>query len=179
MIKKILFISVIIFASCGSSKKVVQNTKPSNSSYKTRSVKHNTTSNSNKVPALANKVVWTAVTYKGTPYKYAGVSKKGMDCSGLIYTSFKTRGINLPRSSSMLYTKGHSIASKKARRGDLLFFKTTNKSKSKINHVGLVTSTDNGDVKFIHASSSKGVIVSSLSQSYWSKSFIEAKRIID
>jgi len=134
---------------------------------------------SKKPPTIADKVVWTAVTYKGTPYKYAGITKRGMDCSGLIYTSFKEREIELPRSSSMLYTKGYKIPMNKVRRGDLLFFKTTNKTKSKINHVALVTSVDNNDVKFIHATSSRGVIVSSISEKYWKNAFIDAKRIIE
>lgn len=170
MIKRILYIlSLFFLISCGSSKKV-----PYNSSTKKRTVKYST----NKKPSIADKIVWTAVSYKGTPYKYAGISKKGMDCSGLIYTSFKQRNILLPRSSALLYQKGYKISLRELKRGDLLFFKTTNKSRSKINHVGLVTSADNGVIKFIHSTSSRGVIVSSLSENYWKRSFIEAKRVL-
>jgi len=189
MIKKLLFfIVLIVFVSCGSSKNVTQNTprkvvdkrtntsKKINSAVKTETVKKGTTNND---PTIADKIVWTAVSYKGTPYKYAGITKSGMDCSGLVYTSFKSRGIELPRSSSMLYTKGYKIPLSTVKRGDLLFFKTTNKSRSKINHVALVTSVSGKDVKFIHATSSRGVIVSSILENYWNNAFIEAKRILD
>ena len=105
MIKKLLFfIVLIVFVSCGSSKNVTQNTprkvvdkrtntsKKINSAVKTETVKKGTTNND---PTIADKIVWTAVSYKGTPYKYAGITKSGMDCSGLVYASFKSRGIEL------------------------------------------------------------------------------------
>jgi cell wall-associated NlpC family hydrolase len=167
MIKKLLYIFTvpILLTSCGSTKNAIHN-----QNRKTPTVKKETVS-------IADKIIWTAVSYKGTPYKYGGTTKKGMDCSGLIYTSFKTRNITLPRTSSQMYSKGHPISLNQVKRGDLLFFKTTNK-KGKVNHVGLVTSIKNGDIRFIHSSSSKGVIVSSLKEAYWKKSFIKAKRVL-
>ena len=170
MIKRILYLLCLFFLiSCGSSKKVT---------YKSSTKKRTVKQRSNKKPSIADKIVWTAVTYKGTPYKYAGISKQGMDCSGLIYTSFKQRDILLPRSSGLLYKKGYKISLRELKRGDLLFFKTTNKTRSKINHVALVTSVNNGVIKFIHSTSSRGVIVSSLSENYWKRAFIEAKRVL-
>lgn len=193
MIKKIFFIAtVFLMVSCGSSKKVTQEkytnrkvvdkrTKPiqTNTTQKvvTKPVANNTATTSD--PTLADKVIWTAVSYKGTSYRMGGTSKSGMDCSGLVYTSFKTRGVDLPRSSSMMNTKGYNISLKEVKRGDLVFFKTTNKSRSRVNHVGLVTSATNGDIKFIHSTSSRGVIVTSLHEKYWNKAFVEAKRVIE
>lgn len=176
MIKKVLYIFLLSFLiSCGSSKKVTQSSSSKRNSVKKRRAVNRI---SNSEPSIADKIVWTAVTYKGTPYKYAGISRKGMDCSGLIYTSFKKRDVIVPRSSGLLYKEGYRISLREVKRGDLLFFKTTNKTRSKINHVALVTSVTNGVISFIHSTSSKGVIVSTLNQNYWKRAFIEAKRVL-
>lgn len=171
MIKKVFLLITIsvFFVSCGSAQKTTQKTASK--------VKKNKQVDQKEV-TVADKILWSAVSYKGTPYKYAGTTKSGMDCSGLVYTSFKERNITMPRSSSMLYKEGHKISLKTAKRGDLLFFKTTNKTRSKINHVAIVSSVKNGVVHFIHATSSRGVIESNMLQDYWRKSFIEAKRVL-
>jgi len=170
MIKKLLLLTTLclFITSCGSSTKVT--------STKTKKTRSHSSSQNQEV-TIADKIVWTAVTYKDTPYKYGGLTRKGMDCSGLIYTSFKQRNINLPRSSRLMYTKGSPISLKQVKRGDLLFFKTSRKSGS-VNHVGLVTSVKKGDIRFIHATSSKGVLVSSLYEKYWKRAFIKAKRVL-
>lgn len=160
MIKKLFFllcISVVV-SSCSSSKKVVEN------------------SSNKKQVSVADKIVWTAVTYKGTPYKYGGTTDRGMDCSGLIYTSYKQRGVDIPRVSYAMAEEGKRVSLKNVQRGDLLFFKTS-KSGKRVNHVGLVTSNDN-EIKFIHATSSKGVIVTSLNNPYWNRVFVFAKRVL-
>jgi len=170
----ILLIASLFFICCGSSKKVV---KRPTTKRTTRVVKKKKTEQNDNV-TIADKIIWSAVSYKGTPYKYAGITKKGMDCSGLVHTSFKERNIAMPRSSSLLYKEGYKIPLSKAKRGDLLFFKTTNRSRSKINHVAIVTSVKKGVVEFIHSTSSRGVIVSTMLQDYWRKSFVEAKRVL-
>ncbi len=171
MIKKILLLITIsfFFVSCGSAQKTA---------YKKPSKLKKTKQVTQKEVTIADKIIWSAVSYKGTPYKYAGITKKGMDCSGLVFTSFKERNIIMPRSSSMLYKEGHKISLNTAKRGDLLFFKTTKKTRSKINHVAIVTSVKNGVVHFIHATSSKGVIESNMLQKYWKNSFVQAKRVL-
>ncbi|WP_299108285.1 C40 family peptidase [uncultured Tenacibaculum sp.] len=167
MIKKLLllFLGALLMISCGSSKKIASSQSPKGKNI------------TNKEVTVADKIVWTAVSYKGVPYKFGGMSKRGMDCSGLIHTSFKQRNVDLPRTSREMYTKGYDIPLKKVKRGDLLFFKTARK-RGKVNHVGLVTSVKNGDIHFIHSTSSRGVIVTSLWQKYWRKAFIKAKRIL-
>ncbi|CAM1348230.1 NlpC/P60 family protein [Tenacibaculum insulae] len=155
--------------SCGSSKNVKTYKKPKKRTHKS--------STSTKKPSVADKIVWTAVTYKGVPYKYGGTTKRGMDCSGLLHTSFKYRNVELPRTSREMYTKGYDISLRNVKRGDLLFFKTSRK-RGKVNHVGLVTSTIGGDIKFIHSTSSRGVIVTSLHSHYWKKAFVKAKRVL-
>lgn len=184
MIKNI-FLSVIVsflMISCGASK----NISPYNKQKEVVKVVTKTTTNNNTTktttkattkPTIADKIVWTAVTYKGAPYKFGGMSKRGMDCSGLIYTSFTKRKVKIPRTSREMFVKGHNISLQKVKRGDLLFFGTSRR-KGKVNHVGLVTSINKGDIRFIHSTSSRGVIVTSLRTDYWRKSFIVAKRIL-
>ncbi|WP_148869505.1 C40 family peptidase [Tenacibaculum adriaticum] len=175
MIKKLLlFIFSITLMSCGSSKKI---TTSQNSINANRTIASRSTTEYSTEVSIADKIVWTAVTYKGIPYKYGGTNRSGMDCSGLIYTSFKKRDVNIPRTSRLMYNDGFPIKLKEVKRGDLLFFRTS-KSRNKVNHVGLVTSVDGNDIKFIHSTSSRGVIVTSLNETYWNRAFIKAKRVL-
>lgn len=125
--------------------------------------------------SVTNKVIRKALSFKGTKYKYGGTSKSGMDCSGLMYTSFKSASINLPRTSFEQSKKGVRVSKSKIEKGDLVFFKTS--SRNRINHVGLVVSVDGSSVKFVHSSSSRGVMISSLKEGYWSNAFSEARRL--
>ncbi len=167
--KKIIYyllaILTFIVSSCGSSQKdkvvISSRSKSTSSSYGNKKIK---------------SIISYAKTFSGTRYKYGGTTKKGMDCSGLVYTSFKKENIILPRTSRSMATQGKPISLKKVNVGDLLFFKT-NKRKNVISHVGLVVETK-GSIKFIHASTSKGVIVSSLNESYWNKAFALARRVL-
>lgn len=124
-----------------------------------------------------NDIINTALMYSGVRYKYGGTTKKGMDCSGLLYVAFKKNDVALPRVSSAMADQGKRIRVNQVEKGDLLFFKTTRRGK-KINHVGLVVAVENDDIKFIHASTSRGVIVSSLREGYWNYSFVKATRIL-
>jgi len=138
------------------------------------------TDTSNATPSLIDKVIWSVVGYKGTPYKYGGSSKEGMDCSGLIYKAFKDRGITIPRRAIWMYQKGYSVPLSSAKKGDLLFFNIPDKNSSDVvNHVGIVSSNENGEVKFLHSINSRGVVLSSLNEAYWKKAFVEAKRVVE
>lgn len=130
-----------------------------------------TTSSNNKI----NNIVNTALSYNGTRYRYGGTDEKGMDCSGLVYTSFINHDILLPRTSNGMSDLGDEVKLKKVEIGDLLFFATGRSSR--INHVGLVIAIEEGIVKFIHASTSRGVIISSMTEGYWSSTFKKAKRL--
>ncbi len=132
--------------------------------------------NNNAPLSKIDKIIKYSKTFEGVKYKYGGTDRRGLDCSGLIYLSFKKENIALPRVSYIIAKEGYKIPVKKVKKGDLLFFKT-NKNKNRINHLGLVVNTKNGDIKFRHATTSKGVITSSLSNTYWKSAFTEARRL--
>lgn len=183
--KKILFIFLILisFYNCKSSKRA-KNKKASTNKVitKTSTEKdgdgiYNSSSKSENEFSKANEIVKFAKQFKGVRYKWGGTTKAGMDCSGLVYESFRVNNIYLPRISRDMAKKGQKITLKKVQEGDLLFFKTKNR-RNAINHVGLVIKSSNKTLEFIHATSSKGVIISKLSEDYWNKSFVEARRVL-
>ncbi len=123
-----------------------------------------------------NPIISTALSYRGTPYKYAGTTNTGMDCSGLVFIAHKANNIDLPRTSYLMAEQGIRIKDKEIRPGDLVFFRTK-KNFRRINHVGLVVELVNDDVRFIHATTSRGVLISSLDEPYWKNAYSEARRI--
>ena len=118
----------------------------------------------------------SAYSYIGTPYKWAGTSRSGMDCSGFVSTAFSTINVPLTRSSLEMSTQGRDIPLSQAEVGDLLFFKT-NRKRNRISHVGIVVGVGD-EVKFIHASVSQGITVSSLSENYWQKAYAKTSRVL-
>lgn len=123
----------------------------------------------------SNEVVAEAKKYLGTPYAWGGTSSQGMDCSGLIINSFPSQ-YNLPRTAKAMSKAGKRTSLKKLKPGDLVFFKTGRGRK--VTHVGIVVSNHKNYPEFIHSSTSQGVIISSLGESYWRKNFRKARRII-
>ncbi|MXV38479.1 NlpC/P60 family protein [Flavobacteriaceae bacterium Ap0902] len=129
----------------------------------------------NSVSGRAKTVLSKAYDFYGTPYQYGGTTRKGMDCSGLALVSFAEVGIELPRNSAKQAEYGIKVNIKRVEPGDMLFFNTSGRG---ISHAGIVDHIKDGEVFFIHASSSKGVMVSSLENSYWNKRFVKAVRYI-
>lgn len=166
---KLLLIATLglLLTSCGSSR--------STSQKSTRYSKQSTSSTSSN--AKANQVVTFAKSFEGTRYKFGGTTSSGMDCSGLVFIAFKNQNVVLPRVSRDMATRGTRIELGQTDAGDLVFFKTS-KSSRNINHVGLVVEAQNGSIFFIHSTTSRGVIISSLDEGYWNSAFVEARRIL-
>nr|MCH9740613.1 C40 family peptidase [Campylobacterota bacterium] len=94
---------------------------------------------------------------------------------GYVKYLYEQEGIELPRTAYEQSKVGQYVTRSELKKGDLLFFKTTDKRKIPITHVGMYIGND----RFIHAASSKkGIIISSLSKSKYNKKFVKAKRII-
>lgn len=176
-----ILIASLLLTSCGSSKvtsykktgskKVYTSTKKADSSEVYRS--KNTDDNASR---HVNKILKTAKSYLGTPYKYGGITTTGFDCSGLVYVSFKEMNMELPRRSSDQAEYGKEITIENVKIGDLIFFNTSGNS---ISHVGIVESINhNGSINFVHSSTSKGVIISSLDENYWKTRFVKAVRLL-
>lgn len=107
----------------------------------------------------------------GTKYVSGGTSTNGFDCSGFTMFVFDKIGINLPHQSGSQYQMGSDVSRDEMRPGDLVFFNTNGKG---VSHVGIYV----GDGDFAHASSSRGVTISSLSDSYYVNRYVGAKRIM-
>ncbi|MFL0682382.1 MAG: C40 family peptidase [Algoriphagus aquaeductus] len=123
-------------------------------------------------------VIQTAKSYRGTPYRYGGTTRAGMDCSALVYHSFYSAGFSLPRRSIDQSKLGQKINLNQVKPGDLLFF-ATGRKRNEVTHSGIVTEVDKGDIRFIHSSTSLGVTEDYLSQAYWNKAFLFAKRLLE
>jgi peptidoglycan endopeptidase LytE len=121
--------------------------------------------------ATASNIISTAKSYIGVPYVWGGTSPKGFDCSGFVQYVFGKYKIALPRTAATIYGKGIAVSKSNLIAGDLVFFTTY---KAGASHVGIYI----GNGNFIHASSSKGVIISNLSNSYYLQRYIGAKRIL-
>lgn len=129
--------------------------------------------------AKADILISEARTYLGVPYKWGGLSRQGLDCSGLVFRSFEKAGISVPRTTEGLVEAGRKVKLKKAQPGDLLFFALSDKPR-KVTHVGIVTKKANGKLPdFIHASTSKGVIESSLELKYYKEALRGVRRAVN
>lgn len=122
-------------------------------------------------------VISTARGYVGTPYRYGGNTKSGIDCSGLIRNCYQVIGVKLPRTAKEQSKIGASKSWGGIRAGDIVFFKFKQKGE-KWWHSGMITKVEKNDIRFIHASSSKGVVEASLLSDYYKKNVKKFRRVI-
>ena len=135
------------------------------------------------VPSLNNNqmidsIICFAERYLGTKYRSGGTNFKGFDCSGFTSFVFSNYGITLPHSSRDQALKGLPVNFSEIKRGDLVFFKGRSKKRTVVGHVGLVVEKNDSIVRFIHSSYKKGIAYDFVSQDYYKKRFIGAKRIL-
>jgi cell wall-associated NlpC family hydrolase len=125
---------------------------------------------------LAVQLINNAMEFIGVKYRYGGTSLMGMDCSGMITAVFNVFDLKLPRTSIDMSKIGEKLELKDIQKGDLIFFKTS--GLSIINHVGIVIEVVNDEIKFIHASSSDGVRISSTKEPYYKRAFAQVNRVL-
>jgi len=152
--------------SCGS-RKVLYN--PDEVTGLSKRLKIQINNDDPNIPLFAEVSMWL-----GVPYKYGGNTKKGTDCSGFVSQVYtKVYNKKLQRSADGQAKKDvNTVGKSKLKAGDLVFFRTMSKS-SKISHVGIYLR----DNYFIHASTSRGVIVSSLNENYYKKNWKKGGRV--
>ena len=121
--------------------------------------------------AMASSLTRHAMRFLGVPYSFGGTSAYGFDCSGYVQHVFALMGRALPRTADAQYFAGKSFAGA-PQAGDLVFFHTYERG---VSHVGIALGND----RFVHASSSHGVMVSSLHDSYWGARYLGAKRVVN
>lgn len=167
----ICLILISVFVSCSTSKRVTNDSGKYNKSnsgfYKKHSEIYGIQFKGNE-----NKNLLLAIDgWLGSGYKYGGCSKTGTDCSCLVKNIYKqVYEIELNRTTNGIYQQVKHISRNNLKEGDILFFKINGKT---ISHVGLYIKND----KFVHASSSRGVVISDLNQDYYKKRFFTGGRI--
>jgi len=133
--------------------------------------------NSTKINAPTAELAYVQVQllsqykdWRGTPHRWGGTSKKGVDCSGLVKLTFEQQfSLSLPRTTAGQVEVGYSIKRQQLRTGDLVFFKTG----VNVRHVGIMVD----ELQFFHASSSRGVILSRLDNPYWNSHYWQSRRV--
>ncbi|WP_407405473.1 C40 family peptidase [Chryseobacterium sp.] len=162
--------------SCGSSKNFA-NKSNSHTTTKKENLRKLGSKNNDKISGSVKRILNDAEKYLGSPYKFGGNTAAGFDCSGFTVKVFQENNFSLPRRSEDQSNVGKNINIMETKPGDLLFFATG--GGTRVSHVGLVHSIgSDGEIKFIHSSTSKGVIISSLNDKYWNKAYLHAQRVL-
>ena len=129
-----------------------------------------------EIEKLANLNLYKFIdNWWGTPYRMGGTTKQGIDCSGFVNQLFSSvYGMIVPRNSSAQHNYAMQIKKDQIQEGDLVFFNTNRRKKRNyVSHVGVYLHNN----KFVHASSSTGVMISDLTETYWVKHFVDTRRV--
>jgi lipoprotein Spr len=172
------FLAVVIFLCfSGCITPNVRYTRPSRSKGQTKKTEtHKRESAIKQLSVISGKLPDSKLkdivdSYKGIPYRRGGTTRKGLDCSGFVWRVYTELGYEdfKRTSSAKMYKLGKKVSRRKAQPGDLVFFKRW----LRINHVGIYM----GNNEFIHVSSKKGVIYTSLDDEYFNRKFFGIRRI--
>lgn len=126
-------------------------------------------SGATRIPAY--QVEEVATSWLGTPYRYGGVDERGIDCSALVQNILGDLGARVPRTTRAQSGRGRKISRSEVSAGDLLFFRL---GSTQIDHVGIALGPD----RFLHASTSRGVVVDHLMDDYFSRRLVQARRVL-
>lgn len=181
--KTILFslslISILILTGCSTSRKT---SKPEEANSK--EIRSTVVIKNKVAPRLINtknisadQAVTFAETLIGTKYTYGSmVKEKGFDCSGFINYVFNHFKISVPRTSFDFTNSGKEIPIRDSKRGDIILFTGSNPKSGIVGHMGIITENKNGELRFIHAAESSGVMISGMN-SYFVPRFVKVNRI--
>lgn len=156
----IIFIGISFLVSCGSlQERTLVKLDP------------NPAANKSIDTSLVKKALYSQFSeWQGVRYQRGGLSQRGVDCSGFVHLTFKSKlGLHLPRTTRMQSRLGKEIRKDDLKAGDLIFFKTGSSSE----HVGIYLEKN----KFLHASQRQGVTISRLDNSYWKTNYWKSVRI--
>ncbi len=124
------------------------------------------------------EIIQYSKQFSGTPYRYAGTSPNGFDCSGFTQFVYSHFGYQLPRTTKAQAQKYPTIKRKNLQKGDLVFFSGKRINQS-VGHVGIITEIlPNKHFNFIHSSTSKGVVISTSTNRYFSKRYLKSSRVL-
>lgn len=158
-----ILLSVIFLAACSSSPRY-------NDSSSVQKSEHSSL-HSNRSSVIYRLLLKQYRHWKGTPYRYGGTSLSGVDCSAFVQNTYRSKlGKQIPRTTRTQIKIGKKVKKSQLKVGDIVFFKTGRTSL----HNGIYL----GNAQFMHASSSKGVTISSLNNRYWRKRYLTSRRIL-
>lgn len=169
-----IIVMLFLLASCAGGKKISSSKKYDSPTKKERRA---TSKYEKRTDQRVDTIIKTARSFTGTPYRWGGTSRAGMDCSGLLVTSFRSADIELPRTTSEQIRVGRGIRLYELQPGDLVFFAAKKRNPNKVTHVGMITEVRaKHDVRFIHASTKLGVTENNIYSNYYRKIFVKARR---
>ncbi len=173
----ILFVSVILLSSCGTQRKTVYSTTDNGSKMPANERKEKTTVK--KADASQYAIVNFGMKYLNTPYVYGGKTPAGFDCSGFTSYVYSSFGYNIPPNSTQQALQTPTVSRRDLSIGDLVFFEGSARN-GQVGHVGIVSEIlANGEFNFLHASTSKGVTISSSDQNYYALRYVKGGRVIN
>ncbi len=165
-----LFVLVMMLSSCGVKRDVVvmpSHMRLSRAELDQYSRRLGMPLSGNENPLLVREVA----SWMGTPYRYGGNTRAGADCSGFVWSVYReVYNHQLPRTTRSMFTETRRIRKHRLREGDLVFFRMKGR---KASHVGIYL----GNGHFAHASTSRGVIVNELNESYYLRRFTRGGRV--
>jgi lipoprotein Spr len=124
----------------------------------------------------SDEIIASAMDFLGVPHCMGGTTRECIDCSGLLFAVFSGFGIKLPHGSQEQAWYGHVITGRdNLVKGDLVFFKDSYLTSRFITHSGIYI----GDNRFIHASASRGVVITSMDDPYWQRRFVFGTRVLE
>lgn len=168
-------IIIILFLSCQSNSNTLRNKYFGKKAKETEKKKSTKTSYNSKRELAATKLELNSFldSWMGSPYRYGGNSKTGIDCSAFTQRFFKdVLNLNIKRTTVLQYQEGRFVKRAQLAYGDLVFFRI-NGPRARVDHVGVYLSDGN----FVHASTSKGVTISNLSEKYFNDRYTGSRRI--